>query len=113
MLFVFIVLATVGIIVAIVNFNNDNSKQTQQVNWIKSGKYAVDNKKLKENEYVLIATGKDASYKVIENKIEFATDSINTRLYLTLKKGQTVDLKNAKMCKVSQAPLYKPKNGTY
>ena len=64
-LYIFLALATVGIVFGILNINNDKAKENQKVNWVKSGKHAVDNKKLKENEYVLKATGKDASYKVI------------------------------------------------
>lgn len=110
-LYIVIAIAVLGIIFAIV-YHNVIKNKGNEVAWIKSGNHQVG-KELSAGEYVLIATGKKPNYEIIKDKIEVAKDSIDNQAYITIEKGQTVKLVDAKMCKINEAPIFKSDDGVY
>lgn len=110
-LYILLSVAVVGIIVALV-YRNSSKNQQNEITWIKSGNHTVG-KELSAGEYVLIATGKNPNYEIIKDKMAIANDTVDNQVYITIEKGQTVKLAQAKMCKVGEAPLFKPDDGVY
>ncbi|NCC86310.1 MAG: hypothetical protein EOM05_00375 [Clostridia bacterium] len=111
-LYILIAVVIVAVIVAIVYANMHKNQEAQKANWITSGDYSVG-KELDAGEYVLISTGEKASYEIIKDKMVIANDAVDNQSYITIEKGQTVKLAQAKMCKIDEAPIFKPDDGVY
>jgi len=110
-LYILLAVAVVGIIVALL-YRNSSKNQQNEITWIKSGDHPVG-KELAAGEYVLIAAGEKASYEIIKDKMAIANDAVDNQAYITIEKGQTVKLAQAKMCKVDEAPIFKTDDGVY
>ena len=86
--------------------------------WYKAGKYTVG-EDIPAGEYIIVATdagtnlsfslkGKDAGELRNGFAIESISDSCVGRRYITLKKGQKLEVKKGKLIKVSKMPPYEP-----